>query len=171
MNILLDLGYYPQLETFIKSHDFAGFEIGRIIRESKKKYVVKGQGGNYHGEISGKLRHEAKIRSDYPAVGDWVAIKMSGKGLFTRLVSRSPTTGKSERVRMAPAIRIGGQPAHSRHLAKSLEQVNEQPKHREVQFQLQDAPGELGHQVRSGLHPHTDHGRGHQYDGHLRSWL
>ena len=79
LSILLDLGYYPQLKKFIQSHDFANFEIGRIIRESKKKYVVKGQGGNYHGEISGKLRHEAKIRSDYPAVGDWVAIKMSGK--------------------------------------------------------------------------------------------
>ena len=73
--ILNDLGYTSQLDTFIQSHDLAGFEIGRIIRESKKKYVVKTELSNYNSQISGKLRHEAKSRSDYPAVGDWVAIK------------------------------------------------------------------------------------------------
>jgi len=74
-SILKDLGYDPQLDTFIQSHDLADFEIGRIIRESKKKYMVKTQVGTYHSQISGKLRHEVKSRSDYPAVGDWVAIK------------------------------------------------------------------------------------------------
>ena len=73
--ILNDLGYTSQLDTFIQSHDLADFEIGRIIRESKKKYVVKTELSNYNSQISGKLRHEAKSRSDYPAVGDWVAIK------------------------------------------------------------------------------------------------
>jgi ribosome biogenesis GTPase len=73
--ILNDLGYDSQLDTFIQSHDLADFEIGRIIRESKKKYVVKTELSNYNSQISGKLRHEAKNRSDYPAVGDWVAIK------------------------------------------------------------------------------------------------
>ena len=73
--ILNDLGYDSQLDTFIQSHDLADFEIGRIIRESKKKYVVKTELSNYNSQISGKLRHEAKSRSDYPAVGDWVAIK------------------------------------------------------------------------------------------------
>ena len=73
--ILNDLGYDSQLDTFIQSHDLADFEIGRIIRESKKKYVVKTELSNYNSQISGKLRHEAKSRADYPAVGDWVAIK------------------------------------------------------------------------------------------------
>jgi len=72
---LNDLGFTSQLDTFIQSHDLAGFEIGRIIRESKKKYVVKTELGNYNSQISGKLRHKTKSRSDYPAVGDWVAIK------------------------------------------------------------------------------------------------
>ena len=74
-SILKDLGYDPQLDTFIQSHDLADFEIGRIIRESKKKYMVKPQEGTNHGQISGKLRHHAKSPSDYPAEGDWVAIK------------------------------------------------------------------------------------------------
>jgi len=73
--ILDDLGYNPRLDAFIQSKDLSDFIIGRVIRESKKKYIVKTQLGNCHGQISGKLRHGAKIRSDYPAVGDWVAIK------------------------------------------------------------------------------------------------
>ena len=73
--ILQNLGYDSQLDTFIQSHDLADFEIGRVIRESKQKYIIKTQLGNFNGQISGKLRHEAKSRADYPAVGDWVAIK------------------------------------------------------------------------------------------------
>jgi len=79
LSILRDLGYNSQLDTFIQSQDLADFEIGRIIRESKKKYIIKTQDGNFHGQISGKLRHEAKNRSDYPAVGDWVTIKLMEK--------------------------------------------------------------------------------------------
>ena len=73
--ILQNLGYDSQLDTFIQSHDLADFEIGRVIRESKQKYIIKTQLGNFNGQISGKLMHEAKSRADYPAVGDWVAIK------------------------------------------------------------------------------------------------
>ncbi len=73
--ILQDLGYNSQLDNFIQSQDLTDFEIGRVIRESKQKYIIKTQQGNFNGQISGKLRHEAKNRADYPAVGDWVAIK------------------------------------------------------------------------------------------------
>ena len=79
LSILRDLGYNSQLDIFIQSQDLTNFEIGRIIRESKKKYIIKTQDGNFHGQISGKLRHEAKNRSDYPAVGDWVTIKLMEK--------------------------------------------------------------------------------------------
>ena len=75
MKILHDLGYDDQIDAFIQSHNLTDFKIGRIIRESKKKYIVKTEQGNFNGQISGKLRHEAKSRSDYPAVGDWVGIK------------------------------------------------------------------------------------------------
>jgi len=75
LKILHDLGYDDQIDTFIQSHNLTDFEIGRIIRESKKKYIVKTEQGNFNGQISGKLRHKAKSRSDYPAVGDWVVIK------------------------------------------------------------------------------------------------
>ena len=74
-SILKDLGYDPQLDTFIQSDDLTDFEIGRVVRESKQKYIIKTQLGNFNGQISGKLMHEAKSRADYPAVGDWVAIK------------------------------------------------------------------------------------------------
>ena len=49
--------------------------IGRVIRESKKKYIVRTENGTISAQISGSLRHSAKNRSDFPAVGDWVQIK------------------------------------------------------------------------------------------------
>ena len=73
--ILQNLGYDSQLDEFIQSEDLTDFEIGRVVRESKQKYIIKTQLGNFNGQISGKLRHEAKNRADYPAVGDWVTIK------------------------------------------------------------------------------------------------
>ena len=74
MTTLQDLGYNDQLDTFIQSQNLSNFEIGRIIRESKKRYLVRSKDGNYDGQISGRLRHEAISSSDYPAVGDWVTI-------------------------------------------------------------------------------------------------
>ncbi len=73
---LLDLGFNLAIENHIKSKDLGDFEIGRIIRESKKKYVVKTSHRSFHSRISGKLRHHAQSRADYPAVGDWVALSV-----------------------------------------------------------------------------------------------
>jgi ribosome biogenesis GTPase / thiamine phosphate phosphatase len=73
--ILKNLGFNAQLVSYIQSNNLAQFEIGRVVRESKKKYIVKTEIGNFHSQISGNLRHTAKNRSDYPAVGDWVLIK------------------------------------------------------------------------------------------------
>ncbi len=75
-SILQNLGYDTKLDNYIQSNNLADFEIGRVVRESKKKYIVKTQSGNYQSQISGNLRHTAKNRSDYPAVGDWVCIKL-----------------------------------------------------------------------------------------------
>lgn len=75
-SILQNLGYDTKLDNYIQSNNLADFEIGRVVRESKKKYIVKTQSGNYQSQISGNLRHTAKNRSDFPAVGDWVCIKL-----------------------------------------------------------------------------------------------
>ena len=71
---LEDLGYNLELENYRKEHDLDSFEVGRVISEHKERYVVKTPDKEYDGEIIGNLRYTALNRSDFPAVGDWVAI-------------------------------------------------------------------------------------------------
>ena len=72
--ILEDLGYNLELENFRKSQKLDAFEVGRVISEHKERYVVKTSEKEYDGEIIGNLRFTAHHRSDFPAVGDWVAV-------------------------------------------------------------------------------------------------
>lgn len=74
-----DLGYNIELEEYRKAHNLDVFEVGRIISEHKERYVVKTASGEYDGEIIGNLRFTARDRSDFPAVGDWVAISEYGE--------------------------------------------------------------------------------------------
>ena len=71
---LEDLGYNNELENFRKEHDLCSFDVGRIISEHKERYIVKTAKNEFEAEIIGNLRFSAKDRSDFPAVGDWVAI-------------------------------------------------------------------------------------------------
>jgi ribosome biogenesis GTPase / thiamine phosphate phosphatase len=52
--------------------------VGRVVQEHKEAYLVHAAGarlGNIWAEISGKMRHEGTVRSDFPAVGDWVMLR------------------------------------------------------------------------------------------------
>ena len=71
---LEDLGYNLELENYRKTQNLDSFGVGRVISEHKERYVVKNAVKEYDGEIIGNLRFSAHSRSDFPAVGDWVAI-------------------------------------------------------------------------------------------------
>lgn len=72
---LENLGYTDKLETFRIENNLNDFEIGRVVLEHKERYIVKTEKGEYESEITGNLRFSAKGREDFPAVGDWVALK------------------------------------------------------------------------------------------------
>lgn len=67
---LEDLGYNNEIEK-LKDNSF---DIARVIAEHKERYIVKTAEKEYDAEILGNLRYSAQSRSDFPAVGDWVAI-------------------------------------------------------------------------------------------------
>lgn len=71
---LEDLGYNVELENYRKDQNLDSLGVGRVISEHKERYVVKTPEKEYEGEIIGNLRFSAHTRSDFPAVGDWVAI-------------------------------------------------------------------------------------------------
>lgn len=71
---LNELGYTIEMENYRKEQNLDTFDVGRVIAEHKERYVVKTTESEYEAEIIGNLRFTAQKRSDFPAVGDWVAI-------------------------------------------------------------------------------------------------
>jgi ribosome biogenesis GTPase len=72
--ILEDLGYNVDLDNYRKEQNLCSFDVGRVTSEHKERYKVKTYKDEFEAEIVGNLRFTAKDRSDFPAVGDWVAI-------------------------------------------------------------------------------------------------
>jgi ribosome biogenesis GTPase len=66
-------------DTFFDQHFLqfrsAGFVPARIVREHRELYQVDGDHGELSARVSGRMRHNAQARSDFPAVGDWVALE------------------------------------------------------------------------------------------------
>lgn len=60
-------------DNFEKLHN-NGFLPARVSMEHKNLYHILCEQGELLAEISGRFRHEARARSDFPVVGDWVAI-------------------------------------------------------------------------------------------------
>lgn len=75
---LENLGYNIKLEEYRKEQNLESFNIGRVISEHKERYIVKTCDKEFNAEIVGNLRYSANDRSDFPAVGDWVAISEFG---------------------------------------------------------------------------------------------
>ena len=49
---------------------------GRVVVEHRDAYRIETEGGERSGALAGRLRHRAERRSDLPAVGDFVAIRV-----------------------------------------------------------------------------------------------
>lgn len=68
------LGYSSYLEKFRIENNLTGYDVGRVTKEHKERYVVRTDKNEYEAEITGNMRFSADSRSDFPAVGDWVAL-------------------------------------------------------------------------------------------------
>ncbi len=71
---LYKLGYSDELENYRRVNGLNEFLFARVIAEHKERYVVRTSDKELDAELLGNLRFSAKSRSDFPAVGDWVAI-------------------------------------------------------------------------------------------------
>jgi ribosome biogenesis GTPase len=69
------LGWSPRLEEAFAPLRAAGHEPARVALEHTHIYRVMTSRGEALARVSGRLRHSALSRADYPAVGDWVAMK------------------------------------------------------------------------------------------------
>ncbi|MCL5291464.1 MAG: ribosome small subunit-dependent GTPase A [Actinobacteria bacterium] len=62
--------FHESFDPFLKHGYFAG----RISEEHKHLYRILTENGELLAKVSGKLLHDSKNRSEFPAVGDWVVI-------------------------------------------------------------------------------------------------
>ena len=71
---------------------YEGFYIGRVISQYKNLYKVITETCELTAEISGKLRFDVNIVTDYPAVGDFVMLDRSddkgGNAIIHHVLSR-----------------------------------------------------------------------------------
>lgn len=88
---LQDFGYNDRLEKYRKELDHEGFEPGRIIAEHKERYTVFTVHGELEAEITGNMRFSAGSREEFPAVGDWVVLKVydAGHAIIYRILPRT----------------------------------------------------------------------------------
>lgn len=94
-NILESFGW----DSFFEEQAVENFEVGRILLEHKHIYRIICNDGEYMAELSGKFRHEAVTKGDYPAVGDWVYIKKienEKKAIIHRIFPRRSSFSRQE---------------------------------------------------------------------------
>jgi len=69
------LGWSPSWETAFARVHRGTREPARVVEELKDSYRVHAECGELRARLSGRLRHEAASREDWPAVGDWVVVQ------------------------------------------------------------------------------------------------
>jgi ribosome biogenesis GTPase / thiamine phosphate phosphatase len=72
---LIGLGWTPGFEEAFQPYA-SDHQPARITVEHRGAYVVSATDGEQWAEVAGRLRHHAADPSEYPAVGDWVAIRV-----------------------------------------------------------------------------------------------
>lgn len=69
---LEDLGWNSFFENAFEQYREQNYAVMRIARENREQYIALSEAGEFSCEVSGKFRYEATVKSDFPAVGDWV---------------------------------------------------------------------------------------------------
>lgn len=73
------LGWHPYFEAQFNALKDESNEDGwcpaRVVEEHRERYVIWFDQGERLAQVSGKYRHNTTWRSDFPAVGDWVAVE------------------------------------------------------------------------------------------------
>ena len=78
---LEDLGWSADIAAAFEEHRSKGWQPARVSLEHTHIYRVLTSDGEHLARVSGRLRHHAARRADFPAVGDWVAVGEGGGGV------------------------------------------------------------------------------------------
>ena len=90
---MIDLAEYGWNAAFAAAfEDLSGQDLipARVIKQSRDLSTVVTAAGELDAEISGRFRHRAQGPADFPAVGDWAAVRLvaGGPALIESLLPR-----------------------------------------------------------------------------------
>lgn len=74
---LFDFGWSSDLDGRFSPYLTSGWQPARVVEEHRGGYRVHDGTTERPAVLAGRLRHEALVRSDLPAVGDWIAISLA----------------------------------------------------------------------------------------------
>jgi ribosome biogenesis GTPase / thiamine phosphate phosphatase len=110
------LGWTPAREDAFAPHAATGLMPGRVSLEHTHIYRVLTREGEVLARVSGRLRHQAATRADFPAVGDWVALEPAPHGGDARIRTLLPRSSRFSR-------RAAGEPAEEQVVAANIDAV------------------------------------------------
>ena len=110
------LGWTERLADLFAPHAAAGLIPARVALEHTHIYRVFTADGDSLARVSGRLRHRAANRTDFPAVGDWVAVEPPAPGADARIREVLPRTSRFSR-------RAAGDPTEEQIVAANVDTV------------------------------------------------
>ena len=113
---LESLGWNARLEAAFEPHAAAGLVAGRVSLEHTHIYRVLTVEGEWLARVAGRLRHHAASRSDFPAVGDWVALEPDAHGGDARIRAVLPRSSRFSR-------RAAGDPTVEQVVAANVDTI------------------------------------------------
>jgi ribosome biogenesis GTPase len=110
------LGWNPRFADAFAGHAAEGLVPARVALEHTHIYRVFSGSGEWLARVSGRLRHHAASRVDFPAVGDWVAIEPPVEGADARIRAVLPRSSRFSR-------RAAGDPTEEQIVAANIDTV------------------------------------------------
>jgi ribosome biogenesis GTPase len=119
MNLSADLaalGWTDRLAESFAPYAAEDLVPSRVALEHTHIYRVLGEAGEWLARVSGRLRHHAETRADFPAVGDWVAVEPPTGGGDARIRAVLPRFSRFSR-------RAAGNPTEEQIVAANIDTV------------------------------------------------
>ena len=113
---LVALGWTPRLEELFAPHRAAGLIPARVSLEHTHIYRVMTGTDEWLARVVGRLRHQASARTDFPAVGDWVAVEPPSQAGDARIKAVLPRSSRFSR-------RAAGDPTEEQIVAANIDTV------------------------------------------------
>ncbi len=91
------LGWTDRFASAFQAHSAPDVLPGRVALEHQHIYRVLSERGEFLARVAGKMRHEASTAVEYPAVGDWVALRTRPGELRSTILAILPRRSRFSR--------------------------------------------------------------------------